>query len=219
MVSDSLFKADLEALKGKAYDAIVRTAMYPRYGFRDYWVFVSFALEQDRNRTQSDFYTDMYKEYTSQDWIKAFERWMNANGEEAKNQLLADMRGSNEESGTKSNDEFLTALNSQMTNALFKDSENRADLLIDFLQDKLQEFTDTFGMDGTELINSILSGLKEEEEVRLGKPKTKSAPVQEVEQTDEEAINELDFLDDDIDKVFNLKEIEEELDLDDFKLD
>lgn len=120
---------------------------------------------------------------------------------------------------TKSNDEFLTALNSQMTNVLFKDSENRADLLIDFLENKLQEFTDTFGMDGTELINSILSGLKKEEEVRLGKPKTKSATAQVVEQTDEEVIDDLDFLDDDIDEVLNLKKLEKELDLDDLNLD
>jgi hypothetical protein len=153
------------------------------------------------------------------DWLASFETWLNAKTEEEQNEIREGTAGSSEESGTKSNDEFLTALNSQMTNVLFKDSENRADLLIDFLEDKLQEFTDTFGMDGTELINSILSGLKKEEEVRLGKPKTKSAAAQVVEQTDEEIIDDLDFLDDDIDEVFNLEEIEEELDLDDFKLD
>ena len=125
----------------------------------------------------------------------------------------------NEESGTKSDDEFLTALNSQMTNALFKDSENRADIVLDFLLEKGDDLMASFGVEATDLIFEIVGGLKQDEEQRLGKPKTKSAPVQEVEQTDEEAIDELDFLDDDIDKVFNLKEIEEELDLDDFKLD
>ncbi len=45
MVSDSLFKADLEALKGKAYDAIVRTGIAREYGFNAYWEFVSEVLE------------------------------------------------------------------------------------------------------------------------------------------------------------------------------
>jgi hypothetical protein len=219
MVSDSLFKADLEALYRKAYGPIVQTAMYPRWGFKQYWEFVTKTLEEDRKRTQSDFYTEMYKEYTSQDWIKAFERWLNARTDEERENALRETGASNEESASEPNDDFLTALNSKMNDAIFKESENRADLIIDFLQDKAQEFTDAFGMDGTELIYSILSGLKKEEAQRLGGPKPVTATAEVLEKTDEEVIDELDFLDDDIDEVFNLEELEEELDLDDLNLD
>ena len=219
MVSDSLFKADLEALRGKAYDAVVSTARYPRWGFRQYWKFLSEMLEQDRNRTQSDFYTEMHKEYTRQEWIKAFETWLNAKTEEEKNEVLAETAGSSEQSAPKPNESLLTALQAQINDALLKDSQNRADIVLDFLQDQGDDLKASFGSEATDLIFEIVGGLKQDEEQRLGKPKTKSASVQVVEQTDEEVIDELDFLDEDIDEVFNLEELEEELDLDDLNLD
>lgn len=219
MVSDSLFKADLEALRGKAYDAIVRTGMYPQYGFNAYWEFVSEILEQDRKRTQSDFYTEMHKEYTRQEWIKAFQTWLNTKTEEEKNEILAETAGSSEQSASKPVESLLTALQAQINDALLKDSQNRADIVLDFLQDQGDDLKASFGSEATDLIFEIVGGLKQDEEQRLGKPKTKSAPVQVVEQTDEEVIDELDFLDEDIDEVFNLEELEEELDLDDLNLD
>ena len=91
--------------------------------------------------------------------------------------------------------------------------------MLDFLQDQGDDLKASFGSEATDLIFEIVGGLKQDEEQRLGKPKTKSAPVQVVEQTDEEVIDELDFLDEDIDEVFNLEELEEELDLDDLNLD
>ena len=39
----------------------------------------------------------------------------------------------------------------------------------------------SFGVQATDLIFEIVGGLKQDEEQRLGKPKTKSAPVQVVE--------------------------------------
>jgi hypothetical protein len=219
MVSDSLFKADLEALRGKAYDAVVRTAMYPRYGFRAYWKFVSETLEKDRKRTQSDFYTEMYKEYTRIDWIKSFEKWLNAKTEEEKNEMSQETADSSEVIASIPNESLLTTLRAQINDALLKDSQNRADIVLDFLQEQGDDLKSSFGSEATNLIFEIVGGLKQDEEQRLGKPKTESAPVQVAEQTDEEVIDELDFLDDDIDEVLNLKKIEEELDLDDLKLD
>ncbi len=110
-------------------------------------------------------------------------------------------------------------MNSQMTNALFKDSENRADILLDFLQEKGDDVMASFGVEATDLIFEIVGGLKQQEAERLGKPKPVAAPAKAIEKTDEEVIDDLDFLDDDIDEVLNLKKLEKELDLDDLKLD
>ncbi len=123
------------------------------------------------------------------------------------------------ESASKPNESLLTALQAQINDALLKDSQNRADIVLDFLQEKGDDLMASFGVEATDLIFEIVGGLKQDEEQRLGKPKTTSTPVQVVEQTDEEVIDELDFLDEDIDEVFNLEELEEELDLDDLNLD
>jgi len=219
MVSESLFKADLEALYGVAYDAVVGTAMYPRYAFKPYWEFVTETLEEDRKRTQSDFYTEMRKEYTRPDWIKSFETWLNAKTEEEKAQILQETAASNEESGTKPNDELLTALQTQINDALLKDSQNRAELVLEFMKEKGDEILAAFGEEATDLIVEIVSGLKQDEAQRLGGPKPVTATAEVLEKTDEEVIDELDFLNDDIDEVFNLEELEEELDLDDLNLD
>ena len=233
MVSDSLFKADLEALRGRAYQALVtnqfmiqdvslgeKIRFYPNT-FNTFWDGVAEVLQRDRaNNNRAQMY-EYYDAYTPEEWIAIMERWASANITDFVSDINNDEIFSIKTSKGNENilDEFLTALNSQMTNALFKDSENRADLIIDFLQDKAQEFTDTFGMDGTELIYSILSGLKKEEAQRLGGPKPVTATAEVLEKNDEEVIDELDFLDDDIDEVFNLEELEEELDLDDLNLD
>jgi hypothetical protein len=114
---------------------------------------------------------------------------------------------------------LLNELQEKINQALLKDSQNRATLVLDFMKEKGDEILASFGEEATDLIVEIVRGLKEEEAARLGVPKPVSAPAQVIEKTDEEAIDELDFLDDDIDEVFSLEELEEQLDLDDLNLD
>lgn len=217
MVSDSLFKTNLAELEGKAYDLIVMLAGYNAEAFVEYWKGFSETIENDRKQTMniegsSRFYLDRAKEKTNQEWVDDFQTWY-VNYESPAQESLEDMRRD------RINERMLSDFRKQINSALFKDSENRADIVLDFLQQKGDDVMASFGVEATDLIFEIVGGLKQEEAKRLGKPKSKSAPVQVLEQTDEEVIDDLGFLDDDIDEVFNLEELEEELDLDDLNLD
>ena len=153
---------------------------------------------------------DYYNQFEPEDWRYIMKTWF-------ANHTQSSVNENDEE--PQPNEQLLTALQAQLNDALLKDSQNRADIVLDFLQEQGDDLKASFGSEATDLIFEIIGGLKQDEEQRLGKPKTKSAAVQVVEQTDEEAIDELDFLDEDIDEVFNLEELEEELDLDDLNLD
>ena len=213
MVSDSLFKEQMRELRSEAYDAIMvsdTTIDYELDDFNLFFYVVSDTINNDRqDNLGADMY-DYYNQFEPEDWRYIMKTWF-------ANQTQSSVNENDEE--PQPNEQLLTALQAQLNDALLKDSQNRADIVLDFLQEQGDDLKASFGSEATDLIFEIIGGLKQDEEQRLGKPKTKSAAVQVVEQTDEEAIDELDFLDEDIDEVFNLEELEEELDLDDLNLD
>jgi hypothetical protein len=213
MVSDSLFKEQMRELRSEAYDAIMvsdTTIDYELDDFNLFFYVVSDTINNDRqDNLGADMY-DYYNQFEPEDWRYIMKTWF-------ANHTQSSVNENDEE--PQPNEQLLTALQAQLNDALLKDSQNRADIVLDFLQEQGDDLKASFGSEATDLIFEIIGGLKQDEEQRLGKPKTKSAPVQVVEQTDEEAIDELDFLDDDIDEVFSLEELEEELDLDDLNLD
>lgn len=213
MVSDSLFKEQMRELRSEAYDAIMvsdTTIDYELDDFNLFFYVVSDTINNDRqDNLGADMY-DYYNQFEPEDWRYIMKTWF-------ANHTQSSVNENDEE--PQPNEQLLTALQAQLNDALLKDSQNRADIVLDFLQEQGDDLKASFGSEATDLIFEIIGGLKQDEEQRLGKPKTKSAAVQVVEQTDEEAIDELDFLDDDIDEVFSLEELEEELDLDDLNLD
>jgi hypothetical protein len=213
MVSDSLFKEQMRELRSEAYDAIMvsdTTIDYELDDFNLFFYVVSDTINNDRqDNLGADMY-DYYNQFEPEDWRHIMKTWF-------ANHTQSSVNENDEE--PQPNEQLLTALQAQLNDALLKDSQNRADIVLDFLQEQGDDLKASFGSEATDLIFEIIGGLKQDEEQRLGKPKTKSAAVQVVEQTDEEAIDELDFLDEDIDEVFNLEELEEELDLDDLNLD
>mgnify|MGYP000743015353 CR=1 FL=1 len=213
MVSDSLFKEQMRELRHEAYEAIMVSDTTIDYDFDDFNLFfdmVENAIDYDRQR---GFIADTYGYYNElepESWRSTMKAWLEKNTQSLVNE---------NDKEPQPNEELLTAFQAQINDALLKDSQNRADIVLDFLQEKGDDLMASFGVEATDLIFEIVGGLKQDEEQRLGKPKTISTPVQVVEQTDEEVIDELDFLDEDIDEVFNLEELEEELDLDDLNLD
>jgi hypothetical protein len=213
MVSDSLFKEQMRELRSEAYDAIMVSDTTIDYELDDFNLFfdgVANSIDKVReSNLNADMY-DYYNQFEPEDWRYIMKTWF-------ANHTQSSVNENDEE--PQPNEQLLTALQAQLNDALLKDSQNRADIVLDFLQEQGDDLKASFGSEATDLIFEIIGGLKQDEEQRLGKPKTKSAPVQVVEQTDEEAIDELDFLDEDIDEVFNLEELEEELDLDDLNLD
>jgi hypothetical protein len=213
MVSDSLFKEQMRELRSEAYDAIMVSDTTIDYELDDFNLFFDGVANSIDKVRESNLNADMYDKYNQfepEDWRYLMKTWF-------ANQTQSSVNENDEE--PQPNEQLLTALQAQLNDALLKDSQNRADIVLDFLQEQGDDLKASFGSEATDLIFEIIGGLKQDEEQRLGKPKTKSAPVQVVEQTDEEAIDELDFLDEDIDEVFNLEELEEELDLDDLNLD
>jgi hypothetical protein len=213
MVSDSLFKEQMRELRSEAYDAIMVSDTTIDYELDDFNLFFDGVANSIDKVRESNLNADMYDKYNQfepEDWRYLMKTWF-------ANQTQSSVNENDEE--PQPNEQLLTALQAQLNDALLKDSQNRADIVLDFLQEQGDDLKASFGSEATDLIFEIIGGLKQDEEQRLGKPKTKSAAVQVVEQTDEEAIDELDFLDEDIDEVFNLEELEEELDLDDLNLD
>ena len=213
MVSDSLFEAQMRDLRSEAYDAIMvsyTTIDYDLNDFNSFFDAVSRGIKYDRKLSFGSGLYEHYNKLEPEEWRSSMKTWFEKHAQSSVNE--------NDEE-PQPNEQLLTALQAQINDALLKDSQNRADIVLDFLQEKGDDLMASFGVEATDLIFEIVGGLKQDEEERLGKPKTKSAPVQVVEQTDEEVIDELDFLDDDIDEVFNLEELEEELDLDDLNLD
>lgn len=213
MVSDSLFKEQMRELRSEAYDAIMVSDTTIDYELDDFNLFFDGVANSIDKVRESNLNADMYDKYNQfepEDWRYIMKTWF-------ANHTQSSVNENDEE--PQPNEQLLTALQAQLNDALLKDSQNRADIVLDFLQEQGDDLKASFGSEATDLIFEIIGGLKQDEEQRLGKPKTKSAAVQVVEQTDEEAIDELDFLDEDIDEVFNLEELEEELDLDDLNLD
>ena len=82
MISDSLFQVNMQTLRGKAYDAIVKTGMYPYDAFLDYWKGVSDSFESARKRGQSDFF-DVFNKFSSEEWRYSFEAWLNSREKDA----------------------------------------------------------------------------------------------------------------------------------------
>jgi len=214
MVSDSLFKEQMRELRSEAYDAIMVSDTTIDYELDDFNLFfdvVANTLNNDRqdNGDDAGIY-DYYNRFEAEDWRYVMKTWFANHTQSSVNE---------NDKEPQPNEQLLTALQGQINDALLKDSQNRAEPVLDFMKEKGDEILALFGEEATDLIVEIISGLKKEEAARLGKPKPVSAPAQVIEKTDEEVIDELDFLDDDIDEVFNLEELEEELDLDDLNLD
>ena len=78
-----------------------------------------------------------------------------------------------------------------------------------------EELTASLGNEAAELLREIFDGLKKDESLRLDGPKTASPTPEASIKTDEELIDELDFLDDDISETLSLEDLEEELNLED----
>lgn len=229
MVSDSLFRENMSTLKDKAYQALAAkqfmiedTSLSEEIRidgvFNTFWDAVEEVLQRDRANNNIAQMYEYYDSFTPEQWYAMIERWASANlfnfVSDIDNDEIFETNAI-----LKATENILDELKMQITDALFKDSQNRATLVLDFTKEKGDEILASFGEEATDLIVEIISGLKKEEAARLGKPKPVSAPAQVIEKTDEEVIDELDFLDDDIDEVFNLEELEEELDLDDLNLD
>ena len=229
MVSDSLFRENMSTLKDKAYQALAAnqfmiedTSLGEEIRiegvFNKFWDAVEEVLQRDRANNNIAQMYEYYDSYTPEQWYAMIERWASANLFD----FVSDI--DNDEifetnAILKATENILDELKMQITDALFKDSQNRATLVLDFTKEKGDEILASFGEEATDLIVEIISGLKKEELLRLEGPKTASPNPEALIKTDEELIDELDFLDDDISETLSLEDLEEELNLDDLKLD
>ena len=229
MVSDSLFRENMSSLRDKAYFALIANEFMIEdvsLGekirintniFNTFWDAASEALQRDRaNNNVAQMY-EYYDSFTPDLWIEMIERWASANIADFVKDIDDDEIFSIKTS--KENENLMDEFKMQITDALFKDSQNRASLVIDFVQNKNEELTASLGNEAAELLREILDGLKKDESLRLEGPKTASPTPEASIKTDEELIDELDFLDDDISETLTLEDLEEELNLDDLKLD
>lgn len=229
MVSDSLFRENMSSLRDKAYFALMANEFMIEdvsLGekirintniFNVFWDAVTEVLQRDRANNNIAKMYEYYDSFTPDLWIEMIERWASANITD----FIQDI--DNDEifsiKTPKENENILDELKMQITDALFKDSQNRASLVLDFVQKKNDELTASLGNEAAELLREIFDGLKKDESLRLEGPKTASPTPEASTKTDEELIDELDFLDDDISDTLSLEDLEEELNLDDLKLD
>jgi len=229
MVSDSLFRENMSTLKDKAYQALAAnqfmiedTSLGEEIRiegvFNKFWDAVEEVLQRDRANNNIAQMYEYYDSYTPEQWYAMIERWASANLFD----FVSDI--DNDEifetnAILKATENILDELKMQITDALFKDSQNRASLVLDFVQKKNEELTASLGNEAAELLREIFDGLKKDELLRLEGPKTASPNPEALIKTDEELIDELDFLDDDISETLSLEDLEEELNLDDLKLD
>lgn len=229
MVSDSLFRENMSSLRDKAYFALMANEFMIEdvsLGekirintniFNVFWDAVTEVLQRDRANNNIAKMYEYYDSFTPDLWIEMIERWASANITD----FIQDI--DNDEifsiKTPKENENILDELKMQITNALFKDSQNRASLVLDFVQKKNDELTASLGNEAAELLREIFDGLKKDESLRLEGPKKASPTPEASTKTDEELIDELDFLDDDISDTLSLEDLEEELNLDDLKLD
>lgn len=128
------------------------------------------------------------------------------------------------------NHPFVAYLNKMLTNAVIKDSGNRVQSFKKSVESNLSELTNfntavlsNFGEEAGALFLEILDGLDLQEQERLGKaPKRAPKPekvAEKVTQEEEVSLDELDFLDQEIEDIISLEELEDELNLDDLNLD
>ena len=229
MVSDSLFRENMSTLKDKAYQALAAkqfmiedTSLGEEIRidgvFNTFWDAVEEVLQRDRANNNIAQMYEYYDSYTPEQWYAMIERWASANLFD----FVSDI--DNDEifetnAILKATENILDELKMQITDALFKDSQNRASLVLDFVQNKNEELTASLGNEAAELLREIFDGLKKDELLRLEGPKTASPNPEASIKTDEELIDELDFLDDDLSGTLSLEDLEEELNLDDLKLD
>ena len=229
MVSDSLFRENMSSLRDKAYFALMANEFMIEdvsLGekirintniFNVFWDAVTEVLQRDRANNNIAKMYEYYDSFTPDLWIEMIERWASANITD----FIQDI--DNDEifsiKTPKENENILDELKMQITDALFKDSQNRASLVLDFVQKKNDELTASLGNEAAELLREIFDGLKKDESLRLEGPKIASPTPEASTKTDEELIDELDFLDDDISDTLSLEDLEEELNLDDLKLD
>lgn len=149
------------------------------------------------------------------------------------NESLEDLTQEKNQSGfgdSFGNHPFVAYLNKMLTNAVIKDSGNRVQSFKKSVESNLSELTDlntailsNFGEEAGTLFLEILDGLDLQEQERLGKA-SKRAPkaekvAEKVAQEEEVSLDELDFLDQEIEDVISLEELEDELNLDDLNLD
>lgn len=225
MVSDSLFRENMSTLKDKAYQALAAkqfmiedTSLGEEIRidgvFNKFWDAVEEVLQRDRANNNIAQMYEYYDSFTPDLWIGMIERWASANLFD----FVSDI--DNDEifetnAILKATENILDELKMQITDALFKDSQNRATLVLDFVQNKNEELTASLGNEAAELLREIFDGLKKDESLRLDGPKTASPTPEASIKTDEELIDELDFLDDDISETLSLEDLEEELNLED----
>lgn len=229
MVSDSLFRENMSSLRDKAYFALMANEFMIEdvsLGekirintniFNIFWDAVTEVLQRDRANNNIAKMYEAYDSLTPDSWIEMLERWASANITDFVRDIDDDLIFSIKT--PKENESILDELKTQITDALFKDSQNRASLVLDFVQKKNDELTASLGNEAAELLREIFDGLKKDESLRLEGPKTASPTPEASVKTDEELIDELDFLDDDISETLSLEDLEEELNLDDLKLD
>lgn len=229
MVSDSLFRENMSSLRDKAYFALMANEFMIEdvsLGekirintniFNIFWDAVTEVLQRDRANNNIAKMYEYYDSFTPDLWIAMLERWASANITDFVRDIDDDLIFSIKT--PKENESILDELKMQITDALFKDSQNRASLVLDFFQKKNDELTASLGNEAAELLREIFDGLKKDESLRLEGPKTASPTPEASIKTDEELIDELDFLDDDISETLSLEDLEEELNLDDLKLD
>ena len=227
MISDSLLKADLGELSGKAYEAA--PPQWPYDIWVQFWEWVTERIEKDRE-TGSDAVLDAFKSLSEEQWRAAMLRMYDEYGNKISNEVQIEVMPDE----TKEQPQWLD----MFTTYAMKDSGNRVQTLINQIEINMdapirEYFKEQFGEEAGILLTEIMEGLNEQEQERLAtgpkrkvkKPEMSVETIQIEEPSLPEAENEddllasLDFLDADIDEMLSLEELEDELNLDDLNLD
>ena len=146
MVSDSLFRENMSTLKDKAYQALAAkqfmiedTSLGEEIRidgvFNTFWDAVEEVLQRDRANNNIAQMYEYYDSFTPEQWYAMIERWASANLFD----FVSDI--DNDEifetnAILKATENILDELKMQITDALFKDSQNRATLVLDFIERK-----------------------------------------------------------------------------------
>lgn len=183
--------------------------------FQDFWRTIREQVFD--SETDSSLQAREYRDAEGSFWVSQFEKWK-------KNDIPASQ---DLPLGQEPAIEFLQK---QLTNAAILDSGNRIQSFKQSVTEGEMNYAtsileERFGEEAKNLFLEILEGLDEQEQSRIGaapkrKKKEKVVEAKAVEVVEEEVdLDNLDFLDEDIEDVVNLEELEDELNLDDLNLD
>jgi len=237
MISDFAFQAQMEALRGRASRALpsdmeaLRGKAWRTSGiteFEAFWEQISEIIEKGR-KSGSDATLDVFKSFSDEQWLEAMLRAYDKQGGLSSTFAVEGLPRE-----TYEPPQWVD----MFTTYAMKDSGNRVQTLINQIEINMdapirEYFQEQFGEEAGTLLAEIMEGLNEQEQERLGKgPKRKvkkpemSVETIEIEEpslpeaeNEDDLLASLDFLDADIDEILSLGELEDELNLDDLKID